>query len=152
MSVTFTIQDIDLGWSATMRNLAGLDEMRVEAGLFEPEQAVKGARNELGTADIPSRPWLSVAADTNTGFAGSLAAQVLGQVADRKVTAAKALDSIGRLLKARTRGVIENQQVDGPPLAASTVARKGHDNKLIDTGAMLDAIDYEISKNGANDD
>lgn len=152
MSVTFTIQDIDLGWRATMRNLAGLDEMRVEAGLFEPEQAAKGAFNEFGTSTIPSRPWLSVAADTSTGSAGSLAAQVLGQVADRKVTAAKALDSIGRFLKARTRGVIESRQVEGPPLAASTVARKGHDDKLIDTGAMLDAIDYEISKNGANDD
>lgn len=152
MSVTFTIQDIDLGWGATMRNLAGLDDMRVDAGLFDAEEATKGARNEFGSTRVPARPWLSVAADTSAGAAGSLAARVVGQVADRKIAPATALDSIGRLLKGAAKGVIEGQRVEGPPLAASTIARKGHDDKLIDTGAMLDAIDYEITKDGANDE
>ena len=33
---------------------------------------------------------------------------------------------------------------NSPPLAASTIARKGFDKPLVDTGHMLDSVDYEV--------
>lgn len=31
-----------------------------------------------------------------------------------------------------------------PPLAASTIRRKGHDKPLVDTGHMLNSVDFEV--------
>jgi|SRR4051794_23888608 hypothetical protein len=36
-------------------------------------------------------------------------------------------------------------ELTDPPLAASTVKRKGNDKPLIDTGHMLNSVDFEVS-------
>lgn len=148
MPVTIKVQHIDLGWRATKRALSGLDGMGVDVGLFDEEQAQKGAYNELGTGTIPPRPWLSVAADTNVGRIAGVAEIAIGQVADRGMTPTRALVSLGAFLREAAKAVIEQQQVRGPALAAATVGRKGHGEKLIDSGEMLAAIDYEILQDG----
>jgi hypothetical protein len=142
------IEDIDTGWRATKRALAGLDGLRVDAGLFDGENASKGAYNEFGTARIPPRPWLSIAADTNYLRLGTMTAKAVEHVADRKATALQAITPIGLFMRDAARSVIEQQRVGGPPLAPDTIERKGHDDKLVDSGDLLAAIDFEISQDG----
>ncbi len=54
----------------------------------------------------------------------------------------KALDIIGQGIK----GQLQQSIVDftDPPLAASTVAAKGFNKALVDTGHMLNSVDYEV--------
>lgn len=146
MAASFKIEDVDLGWKAAKRNLAGLDGMRVSAGLFDPENATKGALNEFGTSKMPARPSLSIAADTNMLIFAEEAKDDVGEVADRKATPKQALTPLGRLMAKAARAVIETRQVGGPALAQSTIDRKGHDQKLKDSGDMLKAIDFEVEK------
>ena len=156
MGTTIKIQDVDLGWRKTQRNLAGLDRMRVSAGLLEPEQAFKGAIHELGSKSqrangepyVKPRPWLSIAADQNESLLAEEAKDDIGAVADCFATPRQALSLIGRLMKKSAKAVIETRQVGGDPLAQSTIDRKGHDQKLVDSGDMLKAIDFEIGTDG----
>ena len=62
-----------------------------------------------------------------------------------------AVDAIGKAVQARAREYLGVPQTTGhggfppwPPLAPSTLARKGADTPLMETGALADSIDYEI--------
>lgn len=50
------------------------------------------------------------------------------------------------LMGVRIKGQIQQSIVDlvSPPLAKSTIARKGFDKPLIETGHMLNSVDYEV--------
>jgi hypothetical protein len=147
VSISITVTDVDLGFDATWRRLDALNNATVEAGLPESagENASIGAWQELGTRTIPARPWLSVAADVYGSQILSTAGDAVASVADG-FPASKALAQLGRFTADRAREVITSQQVGGPPLAASTVEAKGSSAKLIDTGALVRAIDYEVSQ------
>lgn len=139
------IEDVDLGFAAIRDRLEGLDNKRVEAGLFDREQANKGARNEFGTSTIPARPWLSVAADGNVGPFGDAFRAVVEAACDGDDShVAAQLHRAGKIMANAARAVISEGRVRGPALAPSTVAAKGHDVKLVDTLAMFDAITYEV--------
>ena len=56
---------------------------------------------------------------------------------------AKVLDLTGQAVAGQLRQSIVDL-VD-PPLAPSTVARKGNAKPLVDTGHMLNSVDYEVS-------
>ncbi len=58
------------------------------------------------------------------------------------MNAQNALDSMGELMKEQ---LIESAQLQRyAPLADSTVARKGHDQTLIDSGDMIRAINFQV--------
>ena len=50
----------------------------------------------------------------------------------------------GQYLANKIKAGYEEQLMGGPELAPETVARKGNDKKLIDTGAMKDSFRYII--------
>ena len=56
--------------------------------------------------------------------------------------AQKTLDQMGQLIKGELQQSIRD--LTEPPLAPSTVARKQFDKPLIDTGHMLNSVDYEV--------
>lgn len=60
--------------------------------------------------------------------------------------AAKTLDRMGQGIKGQLQDSIRNL-VD-PPLAPSTIARKGFDKPLIDKGHMLNSVDYVVDLDG----
>jgi hypothetical protein len=139
-----TITDIDMGWDAYVSGMEIVDGAMVEAGLLEPEQAQKGAWNELGTRTIPARPWMSIAGDTNVPVIFGVGAEAIGEIADGGVPYT-ALDKIGDTVVDLEREVLLSGMTGGPPLAPSTVRNKGSDVKLIDTEAMIDSLDHEVT-------
>lgn len=138
------LQDIDMGYAAMSASLAKMAGALVETGLFDPEQATKGNRHEFGTSRIPARPWLSVAADTGAPKIGDAMVKATDEVIAGASPKA-ALERAGETTAQIAKNVLGTNQVGGPPLAASTVRRKGNDRKLVDTGAMRDAIESKVT-------
>lgn len=139
------IEDIDLGWSRVRRNLKGVDGMTVHVGLFDETNAQKGAWAELGFKGVRPRPWLSIAADSNANKAADMSGKAILNVADGAKPDA-AFKVVGQELANGAIDVIARDQVGGPRLADSTIDRKGHDQKLVDSGQMVTAIDYQVGK------
>ena len=54
----------------------------------------------------------------------------------------RTLDQAGFAIAGQLRESI--QQTNAPPLAESTIRRKGHDKPLVDTGHMLNSVDHEV--------
>ena len=57
---------------------------------------------------------------------------------------AKTLDRMGQGIKGQLQQSIRD--LIDPPLAASTIKAKGFDKPLIDTGHMLNSVDYRVEK------
>lgn len=106
------------------------------------------AWNELGTVNMPSRPFLRKSVDENAGkinnFLQSTKADLL-----RGVSAEQVLKEIGMFQK----DLIQEKITEGSyaPNAASTVKRKGSSKPLIDTGRMRQSVNYVIKKKGSGD-
>ena len=65
---------------------------------------------------------------------------------ENDLDAEKAFDLTGAAIAGQLRQSIVD--LVSPPLAPSTIAKKGHDKPLIDTGHMLASVDHEL-KTGA---
>jgi hypothetical protein len=102
---------------------------------------MKGVFAEFGTSTSPARPWLSIAGES-AAVESSMDTAVREMVSG--TDAGAALADLGQAVAATAVEIIEGQQVGGPALADSTVARKGSNEKLIDTGAMVESITSEV--------
>lgn len=106
------------------------------------------AWNELGTINMPSRPFLRKSVDENEGkinaFVQSTKADLL-----KGVSADQVLKEIGIFQKA----LIQEKITEGSyaPNAASTITRKGSSRPLIDSGRMRQSVNYVIKKKGSGD-
>jgi hypothetical protein len=137
------VQVTDHGFTRLRANLADADRVEVVAGLLDQEQAMKGAFAEFGTSTAPPRPWLSLAGDS-AAVESSMDTAVREMVSG--TDAGAALTDLGQAVAGQAVEIIESQQVGGPALADSTVARKGSNEKLIDTGDMIGSITSEVRR------
>lgn len=151
MSVKFTLEDIDLGYDAMSKALEKMAGAKVETGLFDREEAAKGVWAEFGTERatangkvvIKPRPWLSVVADNNKPAIGDAMVDATDDVLDGE-RPKRALKSAGEKTAEIAKSILGTNEVGGPALAQSTIDRKGHARKLVDTGAMRDAIESKV--------
>ena len=89
---------------------------------------------------IPPRPFFSNMVAQN----GDQWGPMLGELLQRTdMDAGKALALMGEEIKGELRESII--ATNAPPLKPATVARKGHDKPLVDTGLMLASVDKEVS-------
>lgn len=97
--------------------------------------------NEFGTQKIPSRPFLRFSLDT---FGQDAWLPELADLLREGVAPEVALNRVGLQAQADIRRVIEEWA--SPPNAPSTIKRKRskRDNPLVDSGDLLDAIDYHV--------
>lgn len=151
MSATFTVQEKDFGLDGIIRRAVAMaGDSYALVGIFEGAVAEEDGKtasiaeyagyNEFGTSKIPARPWM------RTGYDQSIAriqAQMDG-------AALAALD--GANVDPLTVGAVNMQEalkrsiVDGnwAPNAPSTIEAKGSSRPLIDTGAMRNAVLWQI--------
>jgi hypothetical protein len=135
------------GWQRIKNALRRLTRTGVEVGYFEDEQAGKAAVHEFGSARTPARPTLTPTLERHAALHTRQLAQaaVLQAAGNPGVTEAYA--QVGRHAVDAVGAAIDT--LDTPPLAASTVARKGHAKPLIDTGAMRRALTFRVVGLGA---
>lgn len=139
---------------AAIKEIAGM-EVRVgfQAGEAEHEGVdicEIAAFNELGTANIPSRPFLRNSVDTNMDkISGNLEIWCNG-VLYGEMQAHELMTNMGMLMK----GLIQEEIVKGnfAPNSPATIQKKGSDKPLIDTGTMRESVNYQIVERGSYDD
>jgi hypothetical protein len=78
-------------------------------------------------------------ADKSPGWGAQLGAAVRAN----DYNAEKSLNAMGLLIKDQLQESIRS--LKDPPNAPSTIKRKGFDSPLIDTGTMLNSVDYEVT-------
>lgn len=90
-------------------------------------------------AGIPPRPFFrNMIRDKQ----GEWPAAIAGLLKANDLDAAKALELTGQAIAGQLRqSIIDTNE---PPLAKSTIRRKGSSKPLVDTGHMLNSIDYEV--------
>lgn len=106
--------------------------------------ATIAAVNEFGSANgrIPARPFLRTAIEEGTPKFVRLAELDMPDIVTGKHPISRLLHRMGNIAV----GMVQQKITDikSPPNAASTIAKKGSDNPLIDTGALRQSINYEI--------
>jgi len=68
--------------------------------------------------------------------------QIEALVASTDYDAATVLGQMGEMIAGEIRQSITD--TNEPPLAPSTIKRKGHEKPLVDSGVMLGSVDYEV--------
>lgn len=106
------------------------------------------AWNELGTANMPSRPFLRKSVDENESKINSFLQSKKNDLV-RGASAEQILKEIGIFQKDLIQEKITNGSF--APNAESTVRRKGSSKPLIDTGRMRQSVNYEVKKKGSGD-
>jgi hypothetical protein len=144
--------DKDRGLKKITVNIKELDGYQVKVGIMGND-TVDGVSvidyamyNEFGTSRIPARPFMSKTYDENADDTIKYAQYLAGEMIDGKMNPKKVLDTLGLWYSNKIKMTIRNAKVWATPNAPSTVEQKGSSSPLIDTGRMLNSVNYEISK------
>lgn len=140
--VSIQITDEDSAMNALIASLdAG--ELSVEVGILDvAEQATIGFYQEMGTRNIPARPFISSTIDENVAKYEKALADGLAAVLDGRTTLEAALLRLGAVVAADIK--VKITRLAAPPNAPSTIARKGSSNPLVDTGALRNAVNFSL--------
>lgn len=141
---------IDRGWDRIKRELARANRLEVAVGVLEGSKNGEGysiaeyaAANEYGTDNIPSRPSMRTAFDENVAaITRDMQRQHAAMVTGER-TAEAALTVIGQKQADRTKNTITGRDFL-PKLSESTIKRKGSTKTLVDTGAMVNAVQISV--------
>ncbi len=145
------------GWTSEgkriMRELDKLQELLVKVGFQDGQKYPDGtmvvdvaAWNELGTVNMPSRPFMRDSVDENEEkIVKFLQAKAVDIIKNGK-TAEQVLKEVGVFQK----GIIQDTIVSGSfkPNSPATIAKKGSSKPLIDTGIMRNSVNFIIKKRG----
>lgn len=89
---------------------------------------------------IPPRPFFrNMIAKEQSGWPKAIEANLKATNYDAKKTLSRVGEGIAGQLK---RSIVDT---NSPPLKPSTIARKGFEKPLVDTGRMLRSTDYEVN-------
>lgn len=101
------------------------------------------AYNELGTSSTPARPFMRKSFENHEKELQNACDQVNKTLA-KGGTTQQALDELGAFVK----GLVQEEIVSGDfaPNADSTIAKKGSDKPLIDTGFMRQSVNYQVKQ------
>jgi hypothetical protein len=103
--------------------------------------ALVAAVQEYGSSarGIPPRPFFrNMIAAKQGGWPDA----AKGLLVDNNYDATKTLQKLGEGIKGQLQESISS--FDGAPLSPATIKAKGFDKQLIDTGHMLDSVDYRV--------
>jgi hypothetical protein len=88
---------------------------------------------------IPARPYFRTMIQAHKGEWGDQLGKV---IVANNYDAEKSMGLMGEVIKGELQESIG--QLTSPPLAPSTVKKKGFDKPLIDTGHMQNSVDYDV--------
>lgn len=145
---------IDQGYAQTVADIMALNGARTEVGLpeggktsgrFDMQTLIDvAAANEFGSEDgkhPPERSFIRSSTDENRPILFQYAERGVNQIIAGAQTARGLLASLGSHLEL----MIKAKMQGGPfaPLHRTTVARKGHDMPLVETGQLFETIQHK---------
>lgn len=153
-----TVTDQDTGYRDLMKRLGGAQSVSVLVGVRSsggtelevsdegivserPDLADIARWNEFGTAHIPERSFLRATIDLNRAKYLRMLQDAVGAMIDGMPP----LMAYGRIGMVAV-GDVQRRIVQRipPPNAPSTIAKKGSDVPLIDTGRLRQSVDYTV--------
>lgn len=147
-----TVEDRDLGYAAfvkAVKEWAKSDDPNITVGVHAEEGAdlvVIAATNEFGSADgrIPERSFLrSTIAENSDAYFQALADGINSTMNGRGSTVTTVFRRIGTKVVGDVKTKIRDLR--DPKNAASTIAKKGSSNPLIDSGRLRASIDFKVN-------
>lgn len=147
------VEEIDRGFNAIKKELAQIakDQPVVDVGLLgekaseshgEATNVMVGSWQEFGTKYIPERSFLRSTFNQKRPEYDAMIAKEAKSVYENKGSVMDGLNRVGLKaandVKATIRGNIP------PPLADSTIARKGSSLPLVDTGQLINGISWVV--------
>lgn len=147
------IKVIDKGWIRIQRDLKRITGSYVKVGYPEEKSkghkgkapidiAALGAIHEFGTSTIPPRPFMAQAFDENLQKVVAMIKTEESAILEGKRTTKNALEKIGAFYRDATKMIFLRGQF--APLKAATIARKGSNRPLVDTGQLRASVDFEV--------
>lgn len=149
-----------LGLSDLMHTLAKADGMGVKVGVLGSAGTTENGTSivdialihELGApkAGIPERSFLRSTFEAKSRQLSKLAEQMARKAMEGQGVELS-LNLIGTYLAAEIKKTIADRRTAGPERQAnadSTIARKGSDLPLVDTGQLLNSITYTVAHSG----
>lgn len=144
------LQDDDSEYKKFKRKINASNDLEVSIGIHEDagvneegDDILEYATwNHYGTANIPKRPFVDLAADRNNNWQ-KYVDEALGNLIDKNTSLKIEAGKVGAIAVKDMKAIIENKQIL-PMNAPKTIANKGFDHPLIETGALVDAIKYKI--------
>lgn len=104
--------------------------------------AAVAAYNEYGTAKIPARPFMQTTVKMRKKKWAQWVAKKMKKGRMDADSTIKVMKQLGIIIQGDLQHTIRSYKFT--PLAPSTVAGKGFEKTLIDTGTMLKSIDWEL--------
>lgn len=152
MAVTAKLVSRDLGWKEILRRVHQIRDSDVHVGVLSDDKhgddditmAELAAVHEYGTEDghIPARPFLRPTFEAERQNLTDMGGKLITAVLDGKMEVEQALGIVGASLASAVKKRITSNVP--PPNAPSTVAAKGSDKTLIDTGRLLNSITWSV--------
>lgn len=141
-----TLVNKDLGLKKIYYKLSNLKKLQVTVGIHDDAGMNKGvsvveyaAKNHYGWG-VPSRPFLAIAFDQNSGWKSAISAAV--NTLFEGAVPSLALSDAGKKATDDVQNVIKSSVP--PPNSPRTLLRKQGTITLIDTGVMLSKVDYRV--------
>ena len=144
---------IDRGWTQIKTRVRSMDGRSVKVGIFGGQSGGGGDGvavvdyaifNELGTSNIPARPFLRTAADQQSANVAKRGGAVAQAVMAGRMSVDAALGDLGAWFADRVAATIRASKGWAAPLAPSTIARKGSSVPLINQARLVNAIRHEV--------
>jgi hypothetical protein len=125
--------------------LAAAKGGRVRVGVFDGEQAEIALIHEYGAprANIPERSFIRSTIAERKAELQSVMARVVRAMIAKQIGREQALGLIGAWMQGAIKAQITSNGTFAP-LKPATIARKGSDKPLIDTGQLLNSITFII--------
>ncbi len=101
--------------------------------------ALVAAMNEFGTEKAPPRPFFRAMIQDKSG---EWPDAVAGLLVATDYNTERTFTQVGAAIKGQLQESIAT--FVGAPLAPATIARKGHEKQLVDSGVMLNSVDYRV--------
>lgn len=134
--------------------LKELAELEVRIGFQSGEASEKGvdicdiaAFNELGTVDIPSRPFLRKSVDENQDKINAFL-----QGSKQDLLSGKSAEDILKEIGIFQKDLVQEKITEGSfePNSPATIKKKGSDKPLIDTGRLRQSVNFVVKKKGGD--
>lgn len=156
VSAGVTVSDTDHGYRELVKRVFGGVRARVAVGVFSQDahpdaegltMVALATIHEFGLGNVPERSFLRAYVDENEARIRKAAGALMQSVVEGRRTKEQALDALGLWMV----GQVQKRIADGvpPPNAESTIAQKGSDTPLIDTGALRTAIKHKVDMSGS---
>jgi hypothetical protein len=159
--LTFKVKERGPGLDRLVKELKAAQGSGLKVGVLGGEHASEGgtismvelaAVHEFGVPErgIPERSFLRASFDKHEKANTVLLEKLIGRVYDGRLQMKQALGLLGTTMAAQTKSYIADGNVT-PPDSPYTVAKKGSDRPLVDTGALLNSITYKVTEPGGGE-